>query len=75
MKRVEMYEIKRLACTNTKGTRVQIKDIYNNTKKIEPYNYEVGDILEQGKKHIEGQGKEILGYSEGRDCYYIIAKC
>ena len=73
MKRVEMYEIKRLGMTNTRGTRVRIKDVYCNKKNIVPYDYEIGDILEQGKRYIMEAGKTVIGYTEGKDCYYIIA--
>ena len=72
MKRIGLYEIKKLAITNIRGARVQVKDVYLNKRKSESYDYEIGDILKQGKMMLEKEGHEILGYSEGKNCYYIM---
>jgi len=42
--------------TNTKGARIRIKDMRQGTTKWLPYNYEIGDIVNQAGDRPERVG-------------------
>tara|TARA_R100001460_G_scaffold33225_1_gene65073 strand:- start:286 stop:555 length:270 start_codon:yes stop_codon:yes gene_type:complete len=42
--------------TNTKGARIRIKDMRQGTTKWLPYNYEIGDIVNQAGEYLHTQG-------------------
>ena len=54
--RLRAIHIEFFSPTNTKGARVRIKDERNNVTKWLPYDYAVGDIIEQSYTYLEQQG-------------------
>ena len=59
IERVKAYIIGFKGPTNTKGSRIYIKEVLDGKKHYYSYDYEIGDILIQGKNII---GKEVVGY-------------
>jgi|TARA_R100000482_G_scaffold12538_2_gene3745 hypothetical protein len=54
--RLRAIHIEFFSPTNTKGARVRIKDERNNVTKWLPYDYAVGDIVDQSYAYLQEQG-------------------
>jgi hypothetical protein len=54
--RLRALHIEFFGPTNTKGARVRIKDERNNVTKFLPYDYAVGDIVDQAYAYLKEQG-------------------
>lgn len=61
--RLRALHIEFFSPTDTKGARVRIKDERNNVTKWLPYDYAVGDIVEQSYTYLQEQGV----IQEGKD--------
>jgi hypothetical protein len=74
MKHTQAIEVKYVSPTNTRGTRVQLKDTRFNTKITLSYDYEIGNVMIQAIKHLENNGYNIVCYSNNRvnDTYTIM---
>jgi hypothetical protein len=74
MKHTQAIEVKYISPTNTRGSRVQLKDTRLNTKITLSYDYEIGSVLGQAIKHLENNGYNIVCYSNNRanDTYTIM---
>lgn len=64
--RLRALHIEFFGPTNTKGARVRIKDERNNVTKFLPYDYAVGDIVDQAyaylkEKGVIGDGVDVWG--------------
>lgn len=74
---LRVLKVKYISPTNTRGSRVQIKETkrYNDQKddKITlSYDYQIGDILEQALQYLDGKGFEIVARGSEYDHYYIL---
>lgn len=69
MKYIRGIEVKRLAPTNTKGTRIKLKD-YDETVTIH-YRY-TSNIITEAMEHLKNKGFNIIGYTELKNIYVIL---
>ena len=71
MKTYRSFEINYIPITNTQGTRVSIKDLRFNKRKIIPYNYEFNNIYQIAEAYLAGIGIECIGVSETPQGYIL----
>jgi len=61
--RLRAIHIEFFSPTNARGARIRIKDERNNVTKWLPYDYAVGDIVDQSYTYLQEQGV----IQEGKD--------
>ena len=67
------FKIKCLPPTDFKGTRVAIDDLRHKKRVIESYNYEIGDIKNQGFKFLKDLGIKVNSfYFNEKDYTYTL---
>ena len=67
------FNIKCLPPTDFKGTRVVINDLRHKKRVIESYNYEIGNIKNQGFKFLEDLGIKVNSfYYNEKDYTYTL---
>ena len=71
MKTYRAFEIKYISATDTRGTRVSIKDLLFNKSKRIPYNYEFDNIHQIAESYLTGIGIECCGVSETPKGYIL----
>lgn len=59
---VRAFAIKYHGPTCFKGARVSIHDQRNNVRRYVPYDYAIGNVLEQGWTFLEGMGIKPTGH-------------
>lgn len=74
---LRVFKVKYVPPTNTRGSRVQIKETkrYNDQKDdkvVLSYDYQIGDILEQALQYLDSKGFEIVARGSELDHYYIL---
>lgn len=73
-----LFEVTYLSPTNNLGSRVRIREPkrFSNDKNISvtlPYDYAIGDIMEQGFKYLVDKGFNIIGRASTEDKYIFFA--
>ena len=71
MKTYRAFEIKYISATDTRGTRVSIKDLRFDRKKIIPYRYEFNNIYQIAESYLSRVGIECIGVSETPKGYIL----
>ncbi len=67
------FNIKVLPATDYKGTRVVINDLRNKKRVIQSYNYEIGNIKNQGFKFLKDLGIKVNSfYYNEKDYTYTL---
>ena len=67
------FKIKFLPATNFKGARVAINDLRHKKRVIESFNYEIGDIKNQGFKFLKDLGIKVNSfYYNEKDYTYTL---
>lgn len=74
---LRVFKVKYIAPTNTRGSRVEIKETkrYNDQKDDKvtlSYDYQIGDVLEQALQYLDNKGFEIVARGSEYDHYYIL---
>ena len=64
MKNLRAFKIKALQATNTKNTRVSIKDMRNKTSKIISWDYEFNSMAEIAISYLKSIGIKITCKAE-----------
>ena len=52
------FDVRFMPPTNSLGARIRIRDLRRYDKVVIPYDYERGDVLEQGLRHLSSVGIE-----------------
>tara|TARA_A100001201_G_scaffold137318_1_gene127097 strand:+ start:444 stop:755 length:312 start_codon:yes stop_codon:yes gene_type:complete len=73
---LRIFEVKYLAPTNHKGSRVSISEPRNqgtsHTKRVTlSYDYATGDILTQAVQHLQSIGMNVTGKGDAGDKYIV----
>jgi len=58
------FHIKYIGPTWTKGARVCVHDQRNNVRRYLPYDYSIGDVLDQGWAFLKAKGIDPEFYCE-----------
>jgi len=71
--RYRAFDVRFMGPTNSLGARIRIRDLRRDNKVVIPYDYERGDVLEQGLYHLESVGIEphVILLADKLDCYMI----
>lgn len=74
---LRVFKVKYIGPTNTRGSRVEIKEIkrFNGQKDDKvtlSYDYQIGDILEQALQYLDSKGFEIVARGSEYNHYYIL---
>lgn len=74
---LRIFKVKYIAPTNTRGSRVEIKETkrYSDQKDDKvtlSYDYQIGDVLEQALQYLDNKGFEIVACGSEFDYYYIL---
>tara|TARA_R100001440_G_scaffold12383_9_gene21723 strand:+ start:3162 stop:3431 length:270 start_codon:yes stop_codon:yes gene_type:complete len=71
--RYRAFDLQFMGPTNTLGARIRIRDLRRNDKVVISYDYECGDVLEQGLRHLNSVGIEphVILLADKLDCYVI----
>ncbi len=74
MKNLQIIEIKTLAPTNTKGTRLSYRDNRFNTRIIQNMDYQYNTTKDQAIAFLQSKGYIVIGtsFDETREVYSII---
>lgn len=74
MQNLRCIQVKYLGPTNTRGSRVKITEnrLGSNDSITLPYDYKIGDDIQQAQKYLESRGINCLGYTELNDTLAII---
>ena len=69
----QAIELKFLGATNTRGSRLKLKDMRFNTSVTLNYDYEVGNVITQATQYLESKGYIVVCYSSNHnDTYFIM---
>ena len=71
MQIIHTIEIKYTGATNARGSRLKLTSLRFMTSRTMPYDYEIGNAVEQAQKLLESHGFVCEYMSQGRGCYYI----
>ena len=71
-KNLRAFEITYISPTNTKGSRVKIRDLRFEKTKIIPYDYELNHIGEMAIVYLNGQGINCLFKCESKNGYIVL---
>lgn len=76
MVRFRAFDVRFMPPTNTLGARIRIRDLRREDKVIIPYDYEYGNVLEQGQRYLKSIGinPDVLLLADKLDCYLIGSK-
>jgi hypothetical protein len=71
--RYRAFDVRFMPPTNSLGARIRIRDLRRDDRVVIPYDYECGDVLEQGLRHLESVGIEphVILLADKLDCYMI----
>ena len=69
-----VIKVKFLGATNNGGEKVLLISERFEQRKSIPYDYEYNASYEIAEAWLTGNGYELIGKAEGKDCYYIISK-
>ena len=72
MKHTQPITVKYVSPTNTRGSRISLKDERFNTKITLSYDYEIGNVMTQAMKYLESNGYEIVCYGSNANNTYTI---
>lgn len=73
MKNFNIFEIKYLGATNTKGSRIRIYSPRFKEKIIIDYDYNFNTIYDKAADYLTNKGFNIIGTGEGVDKMYLIS--
>ena len=67
------FDVRFMPPTNSLGARIRIRDLRRDDRVVIPYDYECGDVLEQGLRHLVSVGIEpnVILLADKLDCYMI----
>jgi hypothetical protein len=69
----QAIEVKFLEPTNTKGSRIQLKDMRFNTRITLSFDYSIGNVITQATEYLESKGYIVICYSaNSNDTYFIM---
>ena len=73
MVRYRAFDVRFMPPTNTLGARIRIRDLRRDDKVVIPYDYYIGDVLEQGVAYLKSIGIEpdVILLADKLDCYLI----
>jgi hypothetical protein len=73
MTRHRAFDVRFMPPTNTLGARIRIRDLRRDDKVVIPYDYYIGDVLEQGVAYLKSIGIEpdVILLADKLDCYLI----
>ena len=76
MVRFRAFDVRFMPPTNTLGARIRIRDLRREDRVIIPYDYEYGNVLEQGSRYLKSIGitPDALLLADKLDCYIIGSK-
>ena len=76
MVRFRAFDVRFMPPTNTLGARIRIRDLRREDRVIIPYDYEYGNVLEQGQRYLKSIGinPDVLLLADKLDCYLIGSK-
>ena len=66
------FEVKFLGATNTKCSRIIIKDMRFNSKAILSFDYSIGNVITQAAGYLKSKGYEITAYSSNYNGDYFV---
>ncbi len=74
MQNLRCIQVKYLGATNTRGSRVKITEnrLGSNDSIALPYDYKIGDVMQQAQEYLESREINCLGYTELNDTLSII---
>ena len=70
------FDVRFMPPTNHRGSRIRIRDLRRNHRVIVPYDYTIGNVLEQGEAYLKSLGinPDVLLLADKLDCYIIGSK-
>lgn len=72
LKTIHTIEVKYIAMTSYKGSRVKITSLrFDNDSKTIPYDYSHNTSYEMAAEYLTSLGFDIQYVSEGKNCYYL----
>ena len=76
MVRHRAFDVRFMPPTNTLGARIRIRDLHRDDRAVMPYDYYIGDVLEQGVAYLKSIGIEpdVILLADKLDCYLIGSK-
>jgi len=72
LKNLRAFKIKYIGATNSRGSRVSIKDLRNNKTLIIAYDYEFNNICDMANKYLNSIGIECLFRCEYENGYILL---
>jgi hypothetical protein len=70
--RYRAFDVRFMGPTNSLGARIRIRDLRRDDRVVIPYDYECGDVLEQGLRHSSvGIEPHVILLADKLDCYMI----
>lgn len=74
MENLRAFEVTYKGPTNTRGSRVILKDLRFDVIKVIPFSYEKNDIGEMANDYLKLKGIDILFCSEGKKGYILTTR-
>lgn len=74
MKRSRVFEVSYLPATNTRGSRIKIKDSYYDESVTIPYGYKHNNLWEAAAEFLGEKGIIAQSISSGKRCDYVMAE-
>ena len=73
LNRHRAFDVRFMGPTNTLGARIRIRDLRRDDRVVMPYDYYIGDVLEQGVAYLKSIGIEpdVILLADKLDCYLI----